>query len=148
MTKIIKWIIIILPDTFLTSIFNCLMQRPELFYIKCHIMFFNSLAVFIMPHSHEIKLFLDALASLVLMIDTNRNIDSEIGDWRFYTTSGHSKWNVTQNGMSLKMECHSKWNVTQNGVSLKTECHSKLNVTQNGMLLKMEYHFKWNVTQN
>ena len=26
------------------------------------------------------------------------------------------KWNVTQNGMSLEMECHLKWNVTQNGI--------------------------------
>ena len=31
-------------------------------------------------------------------------------------------WNVTQNGMTLKMECHSKWNVTKNGISLKIEC--------------------------
>ena len=62
----------------------------------------------------------------------------------------HSQWNVTQNGMSLKieclkMECHSngmslemefplKWNVTKNGMSLKW------NVTQNEMLLKMECH--------
>ena len=38
---------------------------------------------------------------------------------------------VTQNGMSLKMECHSKWNVTGNGKSLKMKCHSKWNVTQN-----------------
>ena len=41
------------------------------------------------------------------------------------------KWNATQNGMSLIMECHSKWNVTQhgmlkkNGMSLKMECDSK-----------------------
>ena len=39
------------------------------------------------------------------------------------------KWNVTQNGMQLKMDGHSKWNVTKNGVSLKMEvtqmdCHS------------------------
>ena len=90
-------------------------------------MFFNSLAVFIMPHSHEIKLFLDALASLVLMIDTNRNIDSEIGDLRFYIYYLRS----------LKMECHSKWNVTQNGMSFKMECHSERNITQNGISLKM-----------
>ena len=35
----------------------------------------------------------------------------------------HSKWNVTQNEMSLKMECHSKLNISQNGVSLKMESH-------------------------
>ena len=38
----------------------------------------------------------------------------------------HSKWNVTeenvtQNGMSPKMECHFKWNFTQNENSLKIE---------------------------
>ena len=55
----------------------------------------------------------------------------------------YSTWNVTQNEMSLKMECHSKLNVT------KMECHSKWNVTtQNGMSLKMEYHLKGNDTQN
>ena len=40
-----------------------------------------------------------------------------------------SKWNVTQNGMSLQIKCHTKWNVTQvefwkviqNGISLKTK---------------------------
>ena len=26
---------------------------------------------------------------------------------------------ITQNEMSLKMECHLKWNITQNGTSLK-----------------------------
>ena len=55
----------------------------------------------------------------------------------------HSKWNFTQNGMSLKMECH----VTKNLISPKMECHSKMNVTQNGISLKMECHLKWNVTQ-
>ena len=54
----------------------------------------------------------------------------------------HSKCNVTQSRMSLKMECHSKWNVNQ------IEGHIKWNVIQNGMLLKMEYHSKWNITQN
>ena len=39
------------------------------------------------------------------------NIRSWVGRW---DTSQYSIWNVTQNGMSLKMECHSKWNVTQN----------------------------------
>ena len=29
-----------------------------------------------------------------------------------------SKYNVTQNGMPLKIECNSKWNVTQNEMSL------------------------------
>ena len=45
------------------------------------------------------------------------------------------------------MECHLKWNVSQNGMSLKwivkkMECHSKLIVTSNVM------SFKRNVTQN
>ena len=50
--------------------------------------------------------------------------------------------------MSPKMECYSKWNVTHNGMSLRMECHS------NGMSLKMKYSIKmecqskWNVTQN
>ena len=48
---------------------------------------------------------------------------------------------VTQNGMSLKMEYHSKWNVTYTEMSLKMEC-------QNGMLLKIESLSKWNVTQS
>ena len=51
----------------------------------------------------------------------------------------HSKWDVTQNVMSLKwnitkMLCDSKWNVTQNGMSLKmslkVNCHLKRNVTK------------------
>ena len=33
--------------------------------------------------------------------------------------------------MSHEMKCHSKWNVTQDGISLKWD------VTQNGMSLKM-----------
>ena len=37
-------------------------------------------------------------------------------------------------GLSLKMECHSKWNVTQNGMSLQW------NVTQNEITLQMECH--------
>ena len=54
----------------------------------------------------------------------------------------HSKWNATQNGMSLKMECHSKGNVTNmechsKEVSLKMECQSKGNVYQIGMSLKI-----------
>ena len=60
----------------------------------------------------------------------------------------NSKWNVTQNGMSLKMKCHSKWNFTHNEMSLKMECHSKWNVTQDGMSHKMECHSKRNVTKN
>ena len=31
------------------------------------------------------------------------------------------------------MECHSKWNVTQNGMSLKMKFHPNLFVPQNGM---------------
>ena len=46
----------------------------------------------------------------------------------------HSKCNVIQNVMSLKIECQSKWNVTQE------EGHMKWNVTQNGMFLKTECH--------
>ena len=41
--------------------------------------------------------------------------------------------------MSLKFECHTKWNVTQNVISLKIKCE---------MSLKMEYHLKWNVNKN
>ena len=48
----------------------------------------------------------------------------------------HSKWNVTQNGKSLKIECH------LNGKSLNMEFYSKWNVPQNGMSLKMEFHSK------
>ena len=48
----------------------------------------------------------------------------------------HSRRNVTQNGMllkmkpQLKMECHLKWNVTKNGMSQTMDCHSKYNVTK------------------
>ena len=44
--------------------------------------------------------------------------------------------------MPLNMDFHAKWNATQNGLSLKMECHS------NVILLKMECHLKWNFTQN
>ena len=48
----------------------------------------------------------------------------------------HSKWNGTQDGMSLKkddtligmsfkMEWHSTWTVTQHVMSLNMECQSK-----------------------
>ena len=47
-----------------------------------------------------------------------------------------SKWNVTSNGLSLKIEFLLKWNATQNEISLKW------NITQ------MECHSKWSVTQN
>ena len=36
------------------------------------------------------------------------------------------------------MKCQPKWNVTENGISLKMECHSKLNVIQNQMSRKLE----------
>ena len=49
---------------------------------------------------------------------------------------------VTQNGMSLKMECHLKWNLNQNGMSLKMESLPKWNVNQNGMSLKIKYQSK------
>ena len=99
----------------------------------------------------QVPVFLDALASLLLMIKTHSRtrrleIDSPILPQFSSLRLRHQA--VTQNGMSLKMECHSKWNVTQNGKSLKMECYSKWNVTQNGMSLKMECHSKWNVTQN
>ena len=58
------------------------------------------------------------------------------------TIECHSKLNVNQNGR------RSKWNVTQNSISLKMEGHSKWTFTQNRMSLKMEVHSKWNVTQN
>ena len=66
----------------------------------------------------------------------------------------HSKLNVTL------MECYSKWIITQNGVSFKIEWHprwngtKKKNFTQNGMSiksrmsLKMECQSNWNVTQS
>ena len=44
--------------------------------------------------------------------------------------------------MSLNYECNSKFNITWNGKSLKMERHS------NGMSLKMRFHSKWIVTQN
>ena len=77
-------------------------------------------------------IFLDVLASLGLMIITDKlihrlEIDSP-------SDSSDSSDLITQNGMSLK------WNVTQNGKSLKMECHSKFNVTQNRVSLKMECH--------
>ena len=57
-----------------------------------------------------------------------------------------SKWNVSQNGMSLQIECHSKLNVTQNGSSLQMDCHSKCNVFHNGMSLKMKCNSKYKIT--
>ena len=63
-------------------------------------------------------------------------------------TECHSNGNITQNGMTIKMECpfemdcHSKWNAAQNEISLKWI------VTQYGMSHKMQCHSKWNVTQN
>ena len=44
--------------------------------------------------------------------------------------------------MPLKIECHSKWDITQNVMSLEMECHSKWNIAQNGMSFKMEFHFE------
>ena len=101
-------------------------------------------------HFQTISLFLDALASLGLMMETHSLTHSLTRRLEIYSPSDSSDPSdlITQNGMSLKMECHSKWNVTQNGMSFKMECHSKWNVTQNGMSLKMECHTKWNVTQN
>ena len=60
--------------------------------------------------------------------------------------------------MTLKIEFHLKINVTQNGMSFKIECHSKQNgknwnVTQIGMFLKLQWHWNlechsyWNVTE-
>ena len=62
---------------------------------------------------------LDALASLVLMIVTH-----SLADWKLmflYHLSSHH-WDCDSR-QSIKMECHSKRNVTQNGLSLKMECH-------------------------
>ena len=82
-------------------------------------------------------MFLDALASLVLMIVTHWLIN------RFEINSPSDPSDViTQNEMSFEMEYNAKWNVPQNGMSLKRECHSKCNFTQNGMSLKMESHSK------
>ena len=38
---------------------------------------------------------------------------------------------VTQNVMSLKIECHQKWNATKNGKSLKMECPSNWKFNHN-----------------
>ena len=53
-----------------------------------------------------------------------------------------STWNVSQHGMSIKMERQSKWNV------IKIECYLQWNVNQNRMSIKRECHKKLNVTQN
>ena len=42
------------------------------------------------------------------------------------------------------MECHSKWNVTQNGMSLKFECHRNWNFSP---ILIYEYHSNFNTKQ-
>ena len=47
---------------------------------------------------------------------------------------------MAQNGRSLQIEFHSKYGVTENLMSLKMECNS------NGMSLKVECHSNWNVT--
>ena len=77
-------------------------------------------------------MFLDALASLGLMIIPDSQDRMEIGcpilpevlplKLRHQTVTQNS---VTQYGMSLKMECQSKWNFTQNGMTIKMEFHSK-----------------------
>ena len=85
--------------------------------------------------------FLDALASLGLMIETDSLTDSLthwLRDWKLTVPQIPKIPQIS----SLKMECPSKWKVTQNGMSLKFECHSKWNVTENGMSLKIEYHSK------
>ena len=102
--------------------------------------------------------FLEELASLGLMIVAQWLTHRQNGNLLFYTILGltieiktparHSKYNVTQIGMSLKMQSHKKWNVTQNRMSLKIEFYSKWNVNQSGMWLKMECHSKWNVAQS
>ena len=48
----------------------------------------------------------------------------------------HLKWNVTQNGISLKMESQ------QNEMSIKMECHLKSNVTENGTMIKIQCNLK------
>ena len=55
------------------------------------------------------------------------------------------KLNVTQNRMSLKMDCHSKWNVTQSGMSpsktvtdcLKKHIYSEENIVSKKIILKL-----------
>ena len=111
---------------------------------------------------HNDNPFLNALASLVLMFETHSQtyqmkIDGPIPPQFSSLKLRHQ--HVTQNGMSLKMECQSKWNVTQNVMSLRIEYQSKWIVTQNGnslkwkvpkngMSLKMECLSTWNVIQN
>ena len=87
-------------------------------------------------------IFLDGLASLVLMIETDSlthsltyrmEIDGTIPPQFSSLRLKHQP--VTQNGMSLKMECYSKWNVIKNGISLKMEYHLKWKVTKHGISL-------------
>ena len=78
--------------------------------------------------------FLDALASLVLMIDNDGFADWNLMVLYLIIEIETPYQSVNQNRMSLKMECHSKFNVTQNEMSLKW------NVTQNGMSLKIKCH--------
>ena len=70
----------------------------------------------------DLEPFLDALASLGLMIVTDKFID-----WKLTVPQIPQIPQIS----SLKMECHSKRNVTESGMSLKMECPS------NGMSLKM-----------
>ena len=52
---------------------------------------------------------------------------------------GHSNWNVTQNGMSLKIQCYLKCNVIQKEISLKMKGQGQgQGQGQNGMAFKME----------
>ena len=55
-------------------------------------------------------------------------------------------WNVPEIGRSLKWECHSNWNINKFVITLKLECHSNWNVTQIIMSLKLECHSIWNVS--
>ena len=50
------------------------------------------------------------------------------------------KLDVTQIGMSLKLDYHSNWSITQSGMSLKLEFYSNWNFSQIGTSLKLERH--------
>ena len=50
------------------------------------------------------------------------------------------KWNVTQNGMLLKMKYHSKWKVAKKLTVTQMECHSNWNIVKKGLSLKIKFY--------
>ena len=93
--------------------------------------------------------FLDALAYIALMIKTDW-----LTDWFTYRLEVDSPADssdpsdlITQNGMSLKIECHSKLNFTQNEMSLKMGCHKK-GMSLKKISLQMDYHLNELLLQN